>query len=50
MSEHIQAQAMCENNSLRDSIKGLNAWVAEMKLKETKSTNIAPSEVCHLKL
>lgn len=48
MSEHIQARAMCESNSLRDSIKGLNDWVAEMKLKETKLNNIEPAEVCHL--
>lgn len=49
MSEKIQAQAMHQSNVIRDSVNGLNAWVAEMKQKDNKrNKEIEPSSVSDL--
>lgn len=49
MTENIQAQAMHQSNVIRDSIKGLNAWVTEMKVKDAKrDKEIEPSFVSYM--
>lgn len=45
MAEQIQAQAMHQSNLIRDSIKGLNEWVAEMKRKENDFAQVQPRRV-----